>query len=155
MGRQSRCTLLLLLVVVLEAALGTATASLDTTLDDYDASEECGTPADPLCVRSCVFIKNHNFDHGFAGDIHLHFDAVVDSWTADVQFDHELASFTTWNCPVTTSDHRVFSLTNNQWDGHHNANTTITISFNAYYEGGQQPVMQSVKLNGQERCVSP
>ena len=109
-----------------------------------------------LCVRSCAYEELAVWDHGFSGDLHIHFETEVDTWNVDVAFDHELQTFNQWAYPASTSDHRVFSLSNNPWDGHHNANTTLTISFNAHYADNMAtPMVYSVKLDGQEKCVVP
>ena len=119
-------------------------------------AEECGTEADTLCVRSCVYEQPATWDHGFSGDLHIHFETAVDTWNVDVAFDHELQAFQQWTYPYTTSDNRVFSISNNPWDGHHNANTTLTISFNAHYADNiTSPMVYSVKLDGEEKCVEP
>ena len=120
------------------------------------AAEECGTSADTLCVRSCAYEEKTTWDDGFSGDLHIHFDTAVESWSVDVAFDHELQKFTQWTFPESTSDNRVYTLSNNPWDGTHNANTTLTISFNAHYATGMEtPMVYSVKLNGEEKCVVP
>ena len=119
-------------------------------------ADECGTAADTLCVRSCAYEELAVWDHGFSGDLHIHFETAVDTWNVDVAFDHELQTFNQWAYPAHTSDNRVFSLSNNPWDGHHNANTTLTISFNAHYAADMTtPMVYSVKLDGAEKCVLP
>ena len=120
------------------------------------AGEECGSPSDTLCVRSCAYEKLASWDHGFSGDLHVHFETRVNSWNVDVAFDHELQAFNQWTYPMTSSDNKVFSLSNNPWDGIHNANTTLTISFSAHYADGiSEPMVYSVKLDGEEKCVEP
>lgn len=148
-------TLTMALSLLLVATLFTALVRAEISTQDLDLSEECGTPQDTLCIRSCVFSRLNDWDGGFSGDIHLYFAAAVDSWEALVAFDHELSSFSTWSCQSNSTDPRTVRLFNQPWDGHHTANTTVSISFNAHYTEAREPQMNSVKLNGVEMCVGP
>jgi len=113
----------------------------------------CGTPSDPVCVQSCAQTIVQAWEGGYSTDVHLTFPRTVENYTAVLTFDKPLAHMETWASQLVRDDNQTYTLSNNPWDGHHEAGSTeVVFLMVTDQDPHSASTLTSVDLVGTELC---
>ena len=116
----------------------------------------------PLAVSAAAGVRSSSckvmevvetWQLGFSMNLKLTFPIDVESWSATLEFDTQLANLETWTDQLDTSDNQTYTLSNNMWDGGHHAGEVVTEFFVVDFQSASDRAqLISFQLLGDELC---